>query len=856
MKIADFGTSKRLTNTALRTICGTQGYVAPELLKILPLKPKMVELEEFTYALDMWSMGCLVHELLTSQTPFRELLQETTASTEIESGFTTVGSEVDMGCFYDYCQGRTDFPTEALRSARVAKPGIDFVKRLLVADPEGRATATQALRDPWLENTEYASQWYSNLVRECSDLGIVLDLGSRYDKSLMRRIRTTDIADYIPLPGHETLTELLGRAVWKGHGSISAMLIGSPTRRAEHMSEKQFEELFEQAVEAGKLGCVKLLLSGGRDIDRHLCSGRRALEMAVTEGDIEMVKLLLEHNAGTNADHGDGKSPRVLQIAVEKQFTSIVRLLVDRGANVNKWVGARPLLLAAVDARHIKIAELLLDQGADVNASANDRTSVQTAANRGDLNMVRLLLGHNCGVNSKPPGKNGLTALQGAAQGGHIEIVKLLLANNADVNASPSVNGWTALQAAADRGHIAIVKLLLEHMADIDAKSSSKGLMALHAAAKAGHIGIVELLLENKADVNAGPPLAASGTALQVATEESHIDIVKLLLAAGANVNAPPAGPNQLTAMEVAVQNKCVELVVLFLAHNANILARGFNRSVFEIASGKEYKEIAKLLSDHVAAANARSMEELGLYADVVLSAIVFLDKTSDVKTMLPNAKRSIALPPGPEKYRIRKALAHAKGRPYWDAPWMTLVTLHLSESVARLLKVRSQRERSDYTNWAVVSQRTLISTVISLLMTQGALAKPASPKYTAWYFFYLEPFLVFWVQRILYFGRYQTWRTILASPIGVILVRLMFINRTVKSFDDPSVMATLAGPVAEFIGDLLFPNWGTESLWTSNYIRERGLQQIINLGYRSFQKTMATRRLRLPRPQTGKNFI
>lgn len=87
-------------------------------------------------------------------------------------------------------------------------------------------------------------------------------------------------------------------------------------------------------------------------------------------------------------------------------------------------------------------------------------------------------------------------------------------------------------------------------------------------------------------------------------------------------------------------------------------------------------------------------------------------------------------------------------------------------------------------------------------------------------------------------------------------MVRLMFINRTIKSFDDPAVMATLAGPVAEFVSDVLFPGWGMESSYTANYIRERGLQQIISLGYRSFQKMMTFRRVGLQRPGAGKISI
>ncbi|KAL0631186.1 hypothetical protein Q9L58_009953 [Maublancomyces gigas] len=53
VKIADFGTSKRSANTALRTMCGTQGYMAPELLRLLPQRFQARSIDEFTYALNI-----------------------------------------------------------------------------------------------------------------------------------------------------------------------------------------------------------------------------------------------------------------------------------------------------------------------------------------------------------------------------------------------------------------------------------------------------------------------------------------------------------------------------------------------------------------------------------------------------------------------------------------------------------------------------------------------------------------------------------------------------------------------------------------------------------------------------------
>lgn len=148
--------------TALRTRCGTPGYLAPELLGLLPRKYVAGEVEVFTHALDMWSLGCMVHELLTLKPAFCDALTPE-EPTVIESGFTdsSSGLEVDMGILYPYCQGAADFPTEILRSSLVEDAGINFIKSLLAAAPGDRATATLAQHDPWLADTGYVSEWYT-----------------------------------------------------------------------------------------------------------------------------------------------------------------------------------------------------------------------------------------------------------------------------------------------------------------------------------------------------------------------------------------------------------------------------------------------------------------------------------------------------------------------------------------------------------------------------------------------------------------------------------------------------------------------------------------------------------------------
>lgn len=62
VKIADFGLSKATKDSETRTVCGTVGYMAPEIVKREP----------YNMDVDVWALGCLLYTILCGFHPFPE----------------------------------------------------------------------------------------------------------------------------------------------------------------------------------------------------------------------------------------------------------------------------------------------------------------------------------------------------------------------------------------------------------------------------------------------------------------------------------------------------------------------------------------------------------------------------------------------------------------------------------------------------------------------------------------------------------------------------------------------------------------------------------------------------------------
>lgn len=122
IKIIDFGFVTPFgPNISKPTeLCGTPGYVAPEMLNNQPYGPEV----------DMWSMGVILYVLLAGMPPF--------ASSDVEELFSLIKT------------GNFSFPEEFW--GEVGNGAKDLIRRLLVLDPKARLTAEEMAKHPWMSD--------------------------------------------------------------------------------------------------------------------------------------------------------------------------------------------------------------------------------------------------------------------------------------------------------------------------------------------------------------------------------------------------------------------------------------------------------------------------------------------------------------------------------------------------------------------------------------------------------------------------------------------------------------------------------------------------------------------------------
>lgn len=267
---------------------------------------------------------------------------------------------------------------------------------------------------------------------------------------------------------------------------------------------------------------------------------------AVTNGHLDVVRILIEH--GATIDCESGHSTPLILAAAGGNF-EVVQFLCENGAQVSLTRGERVTpLIAATRRGSLEVVEYLLDKcHADANLrSTDDKTALSEAVVRGFDKIAHVLLAH--GSNAMDIEQDTSDLLCQATIYDQVGMAKLLLKAGVNVNARYSVTvqdqtiELTPLTIAATRGHLELVRYLCENGADLE-MATEQHESPLFLAALFGRLDVVTYLV-NEQNANVGSADSfLHYTPIEMAKCAAANNIVEFLLTRGA---APPEPDNCL----------------------------------------------------------------------------------------------------------------------------------------------------------------------------------------------------------------------------------------------------------------------------------------------------------------------
>ncbi|KAH8382604.1 hypothetical protein KR009_004375, partial [Drosophila setifemur] len=307
------------------------------------------------------------------------------------------------------------------------------------------------------------------------------------------------------------------------------------------------------AVIQGNLAMVNLLLANKADVNAVDNEGHSVVHWATVCGEVESLRAVLAAGASVAKPDANGGTPlhyaaqmcgashdskqQVSSSASSRLSLEILGILLSHpqsSVDVQDKDGRQPLLWAA-SAGSAKAVIALVKAGARVESSDKDGlTALHCAGSRGHTECIDTLIGL-CGAPTDLIDSNGCTALHYAVTLGHADATARLLDLEADPNRQDR-KGRTPAHCGCSKGQFETLKLLKERGANLWLRNA-KGDLPLHEAAASGRRELLEWLL-NQRPKQVNTTSNDGRSLLHIAAANDYTDMCKLLLDNGADVNA------------------------------------------------------------------------------------------------------------------------------------------------------------------------------------------------------------------------------------------------------------------------------------------------------------------------------
>ena len=267
---------------------------------------------------------------------------------------------------------------------------------------------------------------------------------------------------------------------YNSHASLKKLTDKNPS--ILNLRDSRGRTLLHRAVEECNSEKLSSLLRLGCDVN---CLTRRdeksALHLAVENGYVHGVKILLEHGADAEAlvkDKGHDLTPLRLAIRRGHNQTEVVHKLLRHGARINRLVDGKSALYDAIERRDVEMVRCLLSCGADANLAWNGKTPLCLSITSESIPIAEHLLKSGAKINEYVMWTCMLTTpvcltpLSIALVKPCLPMVEFLLDKGADPNPSPLGHSvyserFSPICLAIMSGSVAALKCLLRANCDL-----------------------------------------------------------------------------------------------------------------------------------------------------------------------------------------------------------------------------------------------------------------------------------------------------------------------------------------------------------------------------------------------------
>lgn len=349
----------------------------------------------------------------------------------------------------------------------------------------------------------------------------------------------------------------------------------------------------------GYRGLVKILIDSHMSMMLKDFSSRNAFHLAVTQGHIQIVELMLDYCDVCSPHEPNGESdmatvnettnpgPEVSEVYAKPKFVDLIgaprtqmtlmpsstieevaahgdvpmmRLLVKYLQP--KALADYELLHIAVRCERIEMVKYLLGlEGIDIDRrDRRERTALHVGIMERRTEIIKTLLENGARIDTKD--QWGDSPLEDACRYSTGEVVSLLLHERPGGDESLG----NCLRRLASNGNTEVIEELLDSGVDINLGDSDDR-TALHGASYCGMEDTIKLLLMRRADLERVD--IHGDTPLSDAAGQEKTNAVKLLLDAGAEFNWKDASTNW--PVKIAAMADSVEIMKMFIDRGASL---------------------------------------------------------------------------------------------------------------------------------------------------------------------------------------------------------------------------------------------------------------------------------------------